>query len=239
MQDQPSGLCACGCGKPAPISTRNDKARGWVKGEPLTYRKGHHPKRGADLTRYAVDHATGCWAWQGALSQQGYGVARYGGRYAAAHRAVWLASGREIPAGAHLHHICRNRACVNPDHVEVLAAEDHVEEHAREARKLDDDQVRSIRALAQETDLPTDVIARRFGVTAKHVRWLLAGRRGFEPIRRPHPSTRLSDADRDEIKRMVAEGATQRSVARAFGVSPGYVSMLVSGQRGAPKGRTA
>lgn len=34
-------LCTCGCGEPAPIATRNRKAIGHVKGEPLRYIHGH------------------------------------------------------------------------------------------------------------------------------------------------------------------------------------------------------
>jgi len=36
----------------------------------------------------------------------------------------------EIPEGVHLHHTCKNRACVNPWHLEPLTAADHVREHA-------------------------------------------------------------------------------------------------------------
>ena len=36
-----TGLCQCGCGKPAPIAQRNNKKRGWVKGQPIKYIWGH------------------------------------------------------------------------------------------------------------------------------------------------------------------------------------------------------
>jgi hypothetical protein len=34
-------LCECGCGQPAPIATTNDRARGWVKGQPKLFISGH------------------------------------------------------------------------------------------------------------------------------------------------------------------------------------------------------
>lgn len=37
-----SKLCDCGCGQPAPIATITRKDRGYVKGEPLRFRRGHH-----------------------------------------------------------------------------------------------------------------------------------------------------------------------------------------------------
>lgn len=35
-------LCECGCGKPTPISTRNDASMGRVKGKPYRFIKGHN-----------------------------------------------------------------------------------------------------------------------------------------------------------------------------------------------------
>lgn len=64
----------------------------------------------------------GCWLWGGAINPGGYGTVilpvtreRMG-----AHRAAWLLSGREIPAGHDLDHRCRVRCCVNPDHLEPV-----------------------------------------------------------------------------------------------------------------------
>lgn len=41
MQEQPKGLCQCGCGQAAPIAKGSDKARGYVKGQPMRYKRGH------------------------------------------------------------------------------------------------------------------------------------------------------------------------------------------------------
>lgn len=44
QQEQPSpfGYCQCGCGQKAPLAKWNVKARGWVKGQPIKYLRGHH-----------------------------------------------------------------------------------------------------------------------------------------------------------------------------------------------------
>lgn len=39
--DVPYGKCCCQCGGDAPLAPRNNRARGWVKGEPLRYIRGH------------------------------------------------------------------------------------------------------------------------------------------------------------------------------------------------------
>lgn len=59
-----------------------------------------------------------CWQWIGRLDRDGYG--RFGKRGRPAHRVVWEALVGPIPVGHHLDHLCRNKACVNPDHLEPV-----------------------------------------------------------------------------------------------------------------------
>lgn len=61
----------------------------------------------------------GCWIWLGAL-RLGYGTVSLDGFTRSAHRTVFQLSGRSIPEGYHLDHLCRVRACVNPDHLEPV-----------------------------------------------------------------------------------------------------------------------
>lgn len=41
------------------------------------------------------------------------------------HRYVWLEAGNEIPKGHEIDHICRNRACCNVEHLQVLGISEH------------------------------------------------------------------------------------------------------------------
>jgi hypothetical protein len=64
---------------------------------------------------------TGCWEWTSNISAAGYGtLALGGGRYVYAHRYSWELTRSPIPAGLTIDHLCRNRACVNPDHLEPV-----------------------------------------------------------------------------------------------------------------------
>lgn len=69
--------------------------------------------------RISVCSDSGCWNWDKA-TKNGYGESMVDGQRALAHRAVWIFLRGEIPAGLDLDHLCRNRACVNPDHLEPV-----------------------------------------------------------------------------------------------------------------------
>lgn len=62
----------------------------------------------------------GCWIWTSAQRPDGYGVFWLHGRTQMAHRVVWEALRGPIPDGLTLDHLCRNRICVNPDHLEPV-----------------------------------------------------------------------------------------------------------------------
>ena len=64
--------------------------------------------------------ANGCVPWGGTLADTGYGVLWVNGRNVGAHRISVELSGREIPSGHHVDHLCRNPRCVNPDHLEPV-----------------------------------------------------------------------------------------------------------------------
>src|SRR5258708_4568365 len=62
----------------------------------------------------------GCWEWTGAIYANGYGDFSGDGRDIPAHRAVYELLAGPIPEGLHLDHLCRNRVCVNPAHLEPV-----------------------------------------------------------------------------------------------------------------------
>lgn len=74
------------------------------------------------LLRNVVE-ADGCWVWQGALAE-GYGRIRHALHGAhvlgLTHRLAYELLTGPIPAGMQLDHLCRNRACCNPAHLEPV-----------------------------------------------------------------------------------------------------------------------
>lgn len=66
-----------------------------------------------------VDDAP-CWTWASTVMPNGYGRIGRGPRNILAHRAMWMLLRGPIPDGLQLDHLCRNRACVNPAHLEPV-----------------------------------------------------------------------------------------------------------------------
>lgn len=64
---------------------------------------------------------TGCWIWQGAKDPSGYGAFKLHGRKQSAHRVVLTLVGRAPGPTDHADHLCRNRACVCPAHLQWVS----------------------------------------------------------------------------------------------------------------------
>ena len=69
------------------------------------------------------ESGTGCWLWQGPRMPNGYGKVRSGPgqRERPAHKVAYEHYVGEVDRGLQLDHLCRNRACVNPQHLEPVS----------------------------------------------------------------------------------------------------------------------
>lgn len=134
----PVGLCQCGCGQRTPMATHTNRALGKIKGQPTTCVPRH--RRGTLRQRFMVKvhiEASGCWQWTGCIdSRTGYariGIGKH--RVTGAHRVAHELFKGPIPNGLHIDHLCRNRSCVNPEHLEAVSRRtnwvrgDHVNAH--------------------------------------------------------------------------------------------------------------
>ena len=71
----------------------------------------------------------GCWMWSGPVDRVGYGSIQRRGITMRAHRAVYEDLVGPVPAGLELDHLCRNKACVNPAHLEPVTHSENLRRH--------------------------------------------------------------------------------------------------------------
>ena len=77
-------------------------------------------------TGYVIQE-NGCWDWIGCKDRGGYSGIRFGpNRNRSAHVHMYEKMVGPIPGGMQLDHLCRNRVCVNPAHLEPVTPRDNV-----------------------------------------------------------------------------------------------------------------
>jgi hypothetical protein len=174
----PYGYCRCGCGQKTSIATRNEARRGHVKGEPMPFLQHHNPPLppwAPHEREYRVEsrgYETPCWIWQRAISSTGYGtITRRRGVRGLAHRLYYEWFVGPIPDGLVIDHLCRNPACVNPEHLEPVAQTENVRRGA--GTKLTYEQVEAIRA-STETNA---ALGLKYGIHPAHISRVRRGKK--------------------------------------------------------------
>lgn len=107
-----NGLCECGCGEAVRKAGRR-------------YLRGHNRRKSAEPYRVEeCGYDTPCWVWQKARNGFGYGYLSINEdgkwRTLRAHRVYYEERHGPIPSHLEPDHLCRNRACVNPSHIELV-----------------------------------------------------------------------------------------------------------------------
>ena len=132
-----------------------------------------------DLGNYTAEdrgHDSPCWIWQGAKNNHGYGTVggsnTEGRGYV--HRLLFVRHRGQIPADTELDHLCRNRSCVNPAHLDPV---DHKTNCRRGAKaKITADDAERIRSLRGE-GFSTRYVAGLFGLHPSTISRIANGHR--------------------------------------------------------------
>lgn len=168
-----------------------------------------------------LDQETGCWNWRRYVLPNGYGKVAVGskGVHKLAHRAAYECFVGPIPPGLQIDHLCRNRRCVNPAHLEaVTARENTLRSNATSA--INARKTHCLRGHPFAT--ASEPLGERVCVSCRRAR--------YKPSAWRHSTSKLTPENVGDIRAARAAGATFTSIGNAYGVSEGTIRNIWTGR---------
>lgn len=208
------------------------EARGWRPCGDLmsqTDRRSHYFKALAPEKRFALSCViadSGCWEWVGGKKPNGYGQFHFGNFNTYAHRVAYILFVGPVRAGLTIDHLCMNKGCVNPKHLDLVTPAENTQRWARTITHCP----AGHEYTAENTMLKRGT--RRNCRACHNERTGLKGaeRRAAAQATRP-PKIRLLDSDIEVMRGMRTNGLAVRDIAAIFNVTPKYASAVMSGSR--------
>jgi len=110
------------CGEPVKVKNRglcNKHFTRWSRHRDPNHCEVFHAAPHDRFWKFVRVSKAGCYEWLGSVSPQGYARISVAGRPELAHRWVYETFVEIIPKGMVVDHLCRNRKCVNPEHLQI------------------------------------------------------------------------------------------------------------------------
>ena len=204
-----------------------------------------------DITRFNSKFTKGtedeCWIWNATKDSDGYGRIKIQGKSKiATHVAFYLKEHRWPETGKLICHSCDNPSCVNPKHLrEDTHAGNHAERNLKNRQAygskngtaiLTEEQVLQIVELYNQ-QIPLKEIADQFGVSLGPIQGIISGIHwthitgGKLEKRKYHTNSKLTEEQVREIRQLCANGESQGSVGKKYGIIQTTVGKIVRGER--------
>ena len=216
------GLCKCGCGQKTTISQQREKRSGYEKGQPKNYISGHNQKLPYAFVLEDRGYSSPCWIWIRGLDQAGgYGLlgnttknVLRGSRRA--HRYFYNLIIGPIPEGLQLHHLCRVKRCVNPNHLEPLTPAQHKRKDPN--TKLTLEQIDEILELRRNKTQLKDIAA-KYKIAVEYAGFIC--RRG-----KVWANARLTKSQKKEILNLRRNKMKMKDIASQYGILISYAEAV-------------
>lgn len=108
---------------PIPEAERSSRRVVHYKGDHMTFSRDQISRLFWDKIRKTPN---GCWEWIGGKYPHGYGRLDLAKRGMYPHRVSYEIHKGSIPDGLHIDHLCRNRGCCNPAHLEAVTCAENI-----------------------------------------------------------------------------------------------------------------
>jgi hypothetical protein len=121
---------------------------------------------------------SGCWLWLGSVVSVGYGRVKRDGITMRAHRLSYLLFKGPLISGLQVRHLCNNKLCVNPDHLEQGTQHENAQDFVRTGWYQSDAWKANRQKIRHLTPEQEKKIRAKYGTKKRHV----AGRVTFQSL---------------------------------------------------------
>ena len=83
-------------------------------------------------------NANDCWEWKGGVTKSGYALFDYKNRGHLLHRTIFMLFKEDLLSGMEIDHICNNRLCSNPNHLEQVTHQVNVQLASTRRQQLEE-----------------------------------------------------------------------------------------------------
>jgi len=157
---------------------------------------------------FHIKQENGCWIWQGAQTNCGYGKIGHEKNHFSTHRFSYEIFNGKIPIGKIICHSCDNKLCCNPEHLWIGTQKENIQDAKRKGK------------------LPKQFGRKHSEETLKKLKFRKRPDRRGEK----HHLRKLKNNDVFEIRKLLNTGITQKEIGIRYGIHQSVISYIKNGK---------